>query len=87
MLPIYLTDDPHGLMLSFNDTLETMYRLFKDRSIRIFGIRGGDVGDVQLKRGYFKNSLEVYLPDDAYDIAHVSKIVDIVDQSFLSVNF
>ena len=87
MLPIYLTEEPHGEMLSFNDTLDIMYKLFKDRSIRIFGMSGGDEGDVQLKRGFFKNSLEVYLPDDEYDIAHVAKVVDIVNQSFLSVNF
>ena len=86
MIPIYLTVEPHGQSMSFDETVDVMYKLFKDKSLRVFGISGGDEGDVQLKRGFFKNSLEVYLPDDVYDIAHVSEIVDIIDQSFLSVN-
>ena len=86
MIPIYLTVEPHGQSMSFDETLDVMYKLFKDKSLRVFGMSGGDEGDVQLKRGFFENSLEVYLPDDVYDIAHVAEIVDIIDQSFLSVN-
>ena len=78
------TSERYGETMTFYDTMETIYKLLHDRSIRVFGTRAErGMGDVQIKRGVFKNALEVYLPNDDYDVAHVSEVIDILDQSFL----
>ena len=70
--------EPQGDTLSFYDTTEVIYKMFREKSIRIFGIHGQGDGDVQFQKGYFENSLELYLPDDTYDIAHIAEMIGII---------
>ena len=81
MLSLNLKSEPCGDKLNFYDTMELIYKYFKNKSIRVFGTRIGD-GDVQLKWGYFENSIEVYLPYDHYDFMHVSEIIKVIDDIF-----
>lgn len=87
MIDHKFSSERYNQSMVFDDVMDGLYKLFKQRSIRVFGIHAaGGVGDLQIKRGYFENSLDVYLPRDEYDLAHVDEMIDMIDQSFLSPN-
>ena len=81
MIEIDLKETPNGETLDFDMTMEILYDHFKNNSIRVFGIRVGE-GDVQLKGGYFENSVEVYLPYDHYDMVHVAELINIIESVY-----
>ena len=81
MIEIDLKETPNGEILDFDMIMDILYDHFKYNSIRVFGMRVGE-GDVQLKGGYFENSVEVYLPYNHYDMVHIAELINVIERTY-----
>ena len=88
MLDYTFRPEYSGNKMTFEDVQYALQHIFKGKWLRVLGIKPIDAkeGHVHIRQGWHKQSLNVYLPWDTYDLLQVDQVVEIVDQCFLSLN-